>query len=453
MIRFLYVFFILMTLLMPAINVEASEFSERVAELGEVKSIRVGKAGDHLRVVIDTSKEVDYSTMVLSEPSRIVINLSGAWLGKDVLRDQNVDSPFATRIRAAQYDKTTVRIVIETPVTKGKYDMFSLTGGASPYRVVLDLGKDAGSNGNVKASDGDESSASASKEDNSPKTQSEQESKESKDTQGTQETAGTKDVNDETAADEKPAADESAKQNDRQKTEKQDEKSEEIKTESTKKDETNKGEKEEEPLPEPVFSKGIKGKKIAIDAGHGGEDVGAIGTTGTYEKTITLNIAKEVKRLLEKAGAKVIMTRETDTEVSPKHKKATDIDELQARCDVANKAKADIFVSIHMDSFTSRDASGTTAYFYVKGTATSKRLASSIQSALVKEINTQSRGTKSCNFYVVRKTTMPATLIEVAFISNPKEERMMKSEKGVKKAAVGIVNGISNFFDAETADK
>ena len=146
------------------------------------------------------------------------------------------------------------------------------------------------------------------------------------------------------------------------------------------------------------------------------------------------------------AGAKVTMTRTTDTEVSPKHRQATDVDELQARCDVANKAKADIFISIHMDSFTSREASGTTGYYYTKGSAASKRLAAAIQSELVGQLKTTSRGIKTCNFYVVKHTKMPATLIEVAFVSNPKEEKLLTSKKGVQKAAIGIVNGISDFF-------
>ena len=150
--------------------------------------------------------------------------------------------------------------------------------------------------------------------------------------------------------------------------------------------------------------------------------------------------------MLKEAGAKVIMTRTTDTEVSPKHRQATDVDELQARCDGANKAKADIFISIHMDSFTSREASGTTGYYYVKGSAASKKLAAAIQSNLVSQLKTTSRGVRTCKFYVVRHTKMPATLIEVAFVSNPKEEKLLTSKKGVQRAAIGIVKGISDFF-------
>ena len=95
---------------------------------------------------------------------------------------------------------------------------------------------------------------------------------------------------------------------------------------------------------EPVFTPGIKGKKIALDAGHGGSDVGAIGPTGVTEKNITLRIAKELQKQLQAEGAEVIMTRDKDIEVSPKRAKATDIEELQARCDIANRNEADILL-------------------------------------------------------------------------------------------------------------
>ena len=154
----------------------------------------------------------------------------------------------------------------------------------------------------------------------------------------------------------------------------------------------------------------------------------------------------EAKKILEAAGAKVIMTRTSDVEGSPKKEKASDIEELQARCDIANKAKADVFVCIHMDSFSSREARGTTGYYYSKGTASSRRLASLVQASVVRQLNTQSRGAKSCNFYVVRKTRMPATLVEIAFLSNASEEKLLTSAAGVQKAAQGVADGIAEFF-------
>ena len=188
----------------------------------------------------------------------------------------------------------------------------------------------------------------------------------------------------------------------------------------------------------------LSGKKITIDPGHGGNDSGAIGPTGLNEKTSTLRIGLNVAEMLKQSGAKVYITRKTDREVAPQP--ATDVEELQARADVANKTKSDIFVSIHLDSFTSPSAQGTTGYYYVNGSRASEQLATYIKEGVIEQIGTFDRGTKTSNFYVVKHTTMPATLLEVAFISNPDEEAILKSEDGMKKIAQGIFNGIVRYF-------
>lgn len=197
---------------------------------------------------------------------------------------------------------------------------------------------------------------------------------------------------------------------------------------------------------EPAFTPGLKGKLIALDAGHGGSDTGAIGPTGVTEKGVTLRVAKALQKLLQAEGATVLMTRTTDTEVSPKKANASDVEELQARCDVGNEGNADIFISMHMDSFTNSTPSGTTGYYYTKGSKASQRLAQYVSEGVVTALGTGNRGTKSCNFYVVKHTDMPATLVEMAFISNDKEEKLMNSETGINRAAEGILNGLRRFF-------
>lgn len=188
----------------------------------------------------------------------------------------------------------------------------------------------------------------------------------------------------------------------------------------------------------------LKGKKITLDPGHGGNDSGAVGPTGTYEKVPTLRIGLNVAEMLKQSGAKVYITRKTDTDVAPQP--ATDVEELQARVDVGNKTNSDIFVSIHLDSFTSPSAQGTTGYYYVNGSSNSERLATYIKEGVIEQIGTYDRGTKTSNFYVVKHTAMPATLLEVAFISNPQEEAILKSDEGVKNISQGIFNGIVRYF-------
>jgi len=108
------------------------------------------------------------------------------------------------------------------------------------------------------------------------------------------------------------------------------------------------------------LTSGLKNKIICIDPGHGGSDSGALGAF-SKEKDITLAISMRLKKLLEQAGAKVIMTRTTDVDVYAPNDGA--VEELQARCDVANAAGADAFVCIHIDSYSTPDVGGVTAYY------------------------------------------------------------------------------------------
>ncbi len=198
------------------------------------------------------------------------------------------------------------------------------------------------------------------------------------------------------------------------------------------------------PIPDFSFTTGLKNKVIAIDAGHGGSDPGAIGPTNYMEKTATLAVAKRVQALLEQAGARVIMTRQEDRDVfGPK---ASDVEELNARSTVANNRKADVFLSIHMNAFTDPSVGGTSTYYYQK-TKYDSMLAQSLQTSLVEAGNLQDRRVNQANFYVIKRTRMPAALIELAFISNPDEEKLLSLPDFQQKMSLGIVRGLERFFD------
>lgn len=363
---------------------EAAGFAQRAGSMSEITGIRVSTDADKTRIVVDGTKETEYKVSVISNPQRIIIDIQNAWVSPNVKKSTTIDSRFAKAVRIAQYDSSTVRVVVESSMGKNNYKVFALKGGTTAYRVVMDLGKVGGGSKNSGI-------------DFNPQ----------------------------------PKPDTSASNN------------------------TNKGEKVETPpsvttpsgtTTEPVFTPGLKGKIIALDAGHGGSDTGAIGPTGVTEKGVTLRVAKALQKLLQAEGATVLMTRTTDTEVSPKKANASDVEELQARCDVGNDGNADIFISMHMDSFTNSTPSGTTGYYYTKGSKASHRLAQYVSEGVVTALGTGNRGTKSCNFYVVKHTDMPATLVEMAFISNDKEEKLMNSEAGINRAAEGILNGLRRFF-------
>lgn len=191
-------------------------------------------------------------------------------------------------------------------------------------------------------------------------------------------------------------------------------------------------------------SGGLKGKKITLDAGHGGSDPGAIGANGTREKDVTLKITKKVEELLKKKGAKVSMTRTSDKDVYGPN--ASDSQELQARVDVAEKNDADAFVSIHINSSTNKNVGGFSAYYYPK-TSNDARLAQSVQDKLVKNFGLDDLGIRQANFYVNKRCSMPSTLLELAFISNPKEEKLMGSNWYINKLAKSIADGIEDYFD------
>ncbi len=387
-VRLILVTLYMMLFTLPAFAADTN-FGQRVSGMAEITGVRVSTEANKTRIVIDANKEVTFKAMSLGNPDRLVVDIPNAWLSPKLKKEYGVNSRFVGKARVAQFNPQTVRLVVESRVGKQNHKVFSLKGGPVAGRVVMDIGDLSGDTSGAKIDlpKGKPTPAPTTKPTPKPT---------AKPTQ-------------------KPAQ----------------------KPESKPKEDVD---------GELAGITGLRGRKITIDPGHGGSDSGAIGPTGVMEKSVTLRVAQELKRLLVAEGATVYMTRDTDTEVSPKGADASDIEELQARCDIPNQNGSDIFVSIHMDSFTNGAAKGTTGYYYSLGSKRSRDLADKIRSGVVDQLGTQSRGTQSSNFYVVKHTDMPATLVEVAFISNPSEERLMNSEAGIKKAAQGIADGIADFF-------
>lgn len=170
--------------------------------------------------------------------------------------------------------------------------------------------------------------------------------------------------------------------------------------------------------------------KVIIDPGHGGKDSGAIGLTGLKEKDVNWQIAVITAGELARHGIVVMFTRAGDERVS-----------LDKRVKIANDAKADYFVSIHANSASNPRATGTETYAYAPGVE-GDRLAHSIQRSLVQAIGLADRGVKYDTLKVTRATNMPAVLVEVAFISNPDEEKLLKDNSFLEMAGTSIGKGI-----------
>jgi len=174
---------------------------------------------------------------------------------------------------------------------------------------------------------------------------------------------------------------------------------------------------------------------VFLDPGHGGIDPGAT-WYGFQEKTANLDIALRVKSKLETNGFKVVMLRTTDINRS-----------LDERVAIANSSRADIFVSIHNNASLSPYAHGTETYWCANGVPGSSQLASLIQSNIVSSAGRANRGVKTANFRVIKYTSMPAALVECAFMSNQTESDLLKTESFREKLASGIYKGIAKFSE------
>jgi N-acetylmuramoyl-L-alanine amidase len=174
-------------------------------------------------------------------------------------------------------------------------------------------------------------------------------------------------------------------------------------------------------------------KKVFIDPGHGGNDSGAIGINKLLEKDINLSVAKKVSDLLKKQGVDVRLSRTNDSTRS-----------LDSRTKSANKWEADCYVSIHCNSFNG-SAKGLETYSYSTKT---NDLANCIHDEILKSKSyTRNRGIKTANFYVLRKSSMRSCLVELAFIDNEYDAKLLRENQD--DFASAIAKGICRYLDIE----
>ncbi|ALV21555.1 N-acetylmuramoyl-L-alanine amidase [Carnobacterium antarcticum] len=187
-------------------------------------------------------------------------------------------------------------------------------------------------------------------------------------------------------------------------------------------------------------------KTVYVDAGHGGKDPGAQ-SGGAKEKDLNLKVALKVRDKLEQKGYNVVMSRTTDVFL-----------ELSEIARKANNSKADIFVSIHHNSFN-QNAYGIESYSYnslgnstnpmsknISRLTSSEKLAKSSQQQMISYSGAYNRGAKKADFHVIRETNMPAVLLELGFIDNASERSKLVTNNYQEKLANGIVQGIVDYF-------
>lgn len=188
---------------------------------------------------------------------------------------------------------------------------------------------------------------------------------------------------------------------------------------------------------------GLKGKRITLDPGHGGSDPGAIGLKGHKEKDSAFLIANYLKEYLRAEGAVVTLTRTSDKDVYGPYASARN--ELQARVDVSTRSRADAFVSIHHNANNNRSVGGIATYYFPK-TSHDHRLGSIVQKKMLPASGMDNFGVRQANFYVLKRSYMPAVLCEIGFLSNPREEEMIASTSFQKAVAKAISDGLKEYF-------
>lgn len=190
--------------------------------------------------------------------------------------------------------------------------------------------------------------------------------------------------------------------------------------------------------------------KVAVDAGHGGHDTGAIGRSGLEEKDVNLDTARRVYRLLQGMGVKARMTRVDDNPVRPwaRGNYAEQRRELLRRCEIANEMDADVFVSIHANARARRpdEYRGTETYYRKDD---SVGLAEAMQKEVVRAVGLPDGGVirHPKSIIVLYGTRMPSVLVEVGYLSHPEDEAALARPEVRERAAQGIVNGLKRYLE------
>ena len=429
-------------------------------DLVRVTGIRYWSAPDYTRIAIDMEQDVKFDSQRIDGPDRIYFDLKGTKLASTLAgKNLDVNDGFLKQIRMGQFQADCTRIVLDVD-SLSDYDTFMLS---NPTRLVIDVhGKQQAAKANTSkpATAGKEAPAAPNPAaDNSPK-------KVIVDADDDDGPANTTTI----AKVERPEP--------------------EVRAPSPRKSRTSARGKRKVVEPEPeiresqptangdrslIRALGLKIGRIVIDPGHGGHDTGTIGPNGLEEKDLVLDVSKRLGKLLEsRLGADVVYTRSDDTFIP-----------LETRTAIANQEQADLFVSIHANSSSDPDARGVETYYLnftsapdalevaarenavssksihelqdlVKKIALkekieeSKEFAADVQTALhsglsTKSANIRNRGVKKAPFIVLIGANMPSILAEISFVSNPADERRLRTPDYRQKIAESLYHGISKY--------
>jgi N-acetylmuramoyl-L-alanine amidase len=439
----------------------------------QVNSIKHTSEADYTRITINLDQDVRFDSQRLDHPDRVFFDLKNARLASRLLGSSvNVDDGRVKKIRMAQYKPGRARIVIETD---GRAS-FNASLESDPPRLVIDVKGNSSASETAcadAASNGDCGNGGAgSKVLRAAETSTSVPS-------GTENRDGPKKVIVEADADDSPneARDDAGEKPLRSERSSKLARSKHSKTEFA----LARPMREAQPTSDGdrslIRTLGLKIGKIVIDPGHGGHDTGTIGPNGLLEKELVLDVSRRLGKLLAaRLGAQVVFTRRDDTFIP-----------LETRTAIANQEQADLFVSVHANSSHDPDARGVETYYLnftsspealevaarenaasdksihelqdlVKKIALkekieeSREFASDVQGALhtglaTKNPGERDRGVKKAPFVVLIGANMPSILAEISFISNPGDERRLRTAVYRQRIAESLYHGISRYVD------
>jgi N-acetylmuramoyl-L-alanine amidase len=454
-------------------EVPANEDARHPGKTLEVTGVRRWVGPNYTRIVISVDGEVGFDASRLVSPDRLVFDLSNARPSPELMgKTFPFEDGFLHQIRVALYKPSVTRVVLDVARIED-YSVFSLP---NPFRLVIDIhgpspalvAKDQSKKPSKAVSAGPTPPENAAGKDKATRADSRPSAVELQTTRGT---TG-------------PVADAAKPQH----TLVAETESGEGPTKSPKKgrEKTVVAEDDSPPIKTPPPTEagsrtltralGLKIGRIVIDPGHGGHDTGTIGPTGVMEKDVVLDVGLKLARLLEQEGAEVVMTRHDDTFIP-----------LEERTAIANEKAADLFISIHANASHDESARGIETYYLnfnsnpealevaarenatsqqsvhelrdlIKKIALTEKVEESrdfatdvqreVHARLVKASGKQKdRGVKKAPFVVLIGANMPSVLAEISFLTNPKDERLLKQPDYLQKIAQALYEGVIHYVN------
>jgi N-acetylmuramoyl-L-alanine amidase len=460
------------------------------AEIPRVRRIRAAANGDATRVTIDLENSVQYTSGRIANPDRIFFDLRAARLTPEVARGNiHVDGTLLTAVRVAQNHSGVVRVVLD--VNGVKEYAASLTN--NPPQLIIDLYTTPSPSAPLKTTKmrrGQQSSAgSGATEDTSAGLNGAANSAQTVAARNSTTTSSP--ASDQPASNTNSAISGSVVGNNsavaipNSVPTSRNARSKSVKASSSSGTKPDLIQPASAPQPtrdgQPTLTRvlGLKIGRIVIDPGHGGHDTGTIGPTGLMEKDLCLDVALRLGKIIQQRlpGADVVYTRADDTFIP-----------LEERTNIANQAKADLFISIHANSSRDHAARGIETYYLnMKGSAEamevaarenataeqgvhdlqdlvkkiaqtekieeSKEFAEDIQDSLAKRVQKSSktvkdRGVRKAPFVVLIGADMPSILTEISFLSNPADEKLLKQPEQRQKVAEGLYQGVASYLQS-----